>query len=111
MSERAETEHTVRRLVFYSGDARSAVLSLPSHGIESEADFVPAEAATRLHYQRRHSHTAMMGKKTRTGTGRRTILQLSPPGLRSGTGAGRDEAVGSGSEGGKISVLCVLFLR
>lgn len=40
-----------------------------------------------------------MGKKTRTGTGRRTILQLSPPGLRSGTGAGRDEAVGSGSEG------------
>lgn len=39
-----------------------------------------------------------MGKKTRTGTGRRTILQLSPPGPRSGTGAGREE-LGSGSEG------------
>ncbi|KAI5627067.1 formin-binding protein 4, partial [Silurus asotus] len=40
-----------------------------------------------------------MGKKSRTGTGRRTILQLSPPGLRSGTGASRDDAVESGSEG------------
>ncbi|XP_049330537.1 formin-binding protein 4 isoform X2 [Astyanax mexicanus] len=39
-----------------------------------------------------------MGKKTRTGTGRRTILQLSPPGPRSGLGAGRDEGLGSGSE-------------
>ncbi|KAI4874960.1 hypothetical protein NFI96_032974 [Prochilodus magdalenae] len=39
-----------------------------------------------------------MGKKTRTGTGRRTILQLSPPGPRSGTGAGREEALASGSE-------------
>ncbi|KAK3558422.1 hypothetical protein QTP86_018020 [Hemibagrus guttatus] len=40
-----------------------------------------------------------MGKKSRTGTGRRTILQLSPSGLRSSTGAGRDDSVGSGSEG------------
>ncbi|XP_036432065.1 formin-binding protein 4 isoform X2 [Colossoma macropomum] len=39
-----------------------------------------------------------MGKKTRTGTGRRTILQLSPPGPRSGTGVGREEALASGSE-------------
>ncbi|XP_026874173.1 formin-binding protein 4 isoform X1 [Electrophorus electricus] len=40
-----------------------------------------------------------MGKKTRTGTGRRTILQLSPPGPRSGTGVVRgEEALGSGSE-------------
>uniref|UniRef100_A0A673NC87 Formin-binding protein 4-like n=1 Tax=Sinocyclocheilus rhinocerous TaxID=307959 RepID=A0A673NC87_9TELE len=40
-----------------------------------------------------------MGKKTRTGTGRRTILQLSPPGpTRSATGAAREDGVGSGSE-------------
>ncbi|XP_072527614.1 formin-binding protein 4 isoform X2 [Salminus brasiliensis] len=39
-----------------------------------------------------------MGKKTRTGTGRRTILQLSPPGPRIGAGTGREEALGSGSE-------------
>ncbi|XP_062317079.1 formin-binding protein 4 isoform X2 [Osmerus eperlanus] len=41
-----------------------------------------------------------MGKKTRPGTGgRRTILQLSPPGLRSGTvGGTRGEALGSGSD-------------
>ncbi|XP_052321170.1 formin-binding protein 4-like [Oncorhynchus keta] len=39
-----------------------------------------------------------MGKKTRTGTGgRRTILQLSPP--RSGTGGGREDALGSEDEG------------
>ncbi|XP_066523259.1 formin-binding protein 4 [Hoplias malabaricus] len=38
-----------------------------------------------------------MGKKSRTGTGRRTILQLSPPGARSGA-TGREEATGSGSE-------------
>uniref|UniRef100_A0A9J7YFC8 Formin binding protein 4 n=2 Tax=Cyprinus carpio TaxID=7962 RepID=A0A9J7YFC8_CYPCA len=42
-----------------------------------------------------------MGKKTRTGTGRRTILQLSPPGpTRSATGAAREDGVGSGSEEG-----------
>ncbi|XP_027029107.1 formin-binding protein 4 isoform X1 [Tachysurus fulvidraco] len=40
-----------------------------------------------------------MGKKSRTGTSRRTILQLSPPGLRSGSGTSRDETLGSGSEG------------
>ncbi|XP_026094894.1 formin-binding protein 4-like [Carassius auratus] len=41
-----------------------------------------------------------MGKKTRTGTGRRTILQLSPPGpTRSAPGAAREDGVGSGSEG------------
>ncbi|KAL1247625.1 hypothetical protein QQF64_023001 [Cirrhinus molitorella] len=40
-----------------------------------------------------------MGKKTRTGTGRRTILQLSPPGPnRIATGAAREDGVGSGSE-------------
>ncbi|XP_073688039.1 formin-binding protein 4 [Garra rufa] len=40
-----------------------------------------------------------MGKKTRTGTGRRTILQLSPPGPnRSATGTAREDGVGSGSE-------------
>ncbi|XP_030650198.1 formin-binding protein 4 isoform X2 [Chanos chanos] len=39
-----------------------------------------------------------MGKKSRPGTGRRTILQLSPPGPRSGTGGTREEGVGSGSE-------------
>ncbi|KAG7467972.1 hypothetical protein MATL_G00137820 [Megalops atlanticus] len=42
-----------------------------------------------------------MGKKTRTGTGRRTILQLSPPGPRSITAGGtnsREEAGGSASE-------------
>lgn len=40
-----------------------------------------------------------MGKKTRGGTGRRTILQLSPPGPnRSATGATREEGLGSGSE-------------
>ncbi|XP_015194186.2 formin-binding protein 4 [Lepisosteus oculatus] len=42
-----------------------------------------------------------MGKKTRTGTGRRTILQLSPPGPRGfpAGGAGcREEGAGSGSE-------------
>ncbi|XP_071182463.1 formin-binding protein 4-like [Salvelinus alpinus] len=38
-----------------------------------------------------------MGKKTRTGTGgRKTILQLSPP--RSGTGGGREDALGSEDE-------------
>lgn len=46
--------------------------------------------------------TAAMGKKTRTGTGRRTILQLSPPGPnRNATGAAREDGVGSGSEGGR----------
>lgn len=45
---------------------------------------------------------AVMGKKTRTGTGRRTILQLSPPGPnRSATGAAREDGVASGSEGGR----------
>ncbi|XP_073724878.1 formin-binding protein 4 isoform X2 [Misgurnus anguillicaudatus] len=40
-----------------------------------------------------------MGKKTRGGTGRRTILQLSPPGPnRSATGGSREEGLGSGSE-------------
>ncbi|XP_016115516.1 formin-binding protein 4 isoform X3 [Sinocyclocheilus grahami] len=40
-----------------------------------------------------------MGKKTRTGTGRRTILQLSPQGpTRTATGAAREDGVGSGSE-------------
>ncbi|XP_051545383.1 formin-binding protein 4-like [Myxocyprinus asiaticus] len=40
-----------------------------------------------------------MGKKTRTGTGRRTILQLSPPRPnRNATGAAREDGVGSGSE-------------
>ncbi|XP_067293343.1 formin-binding protein 4 [Pseudorasbora parva] len=40
-----------------------------------------------------------MGKKTRTGTGRRTILQLSPPGPnRIATGAAREDGVASGSE-------------
>lgn len=44
--------------------------------------------------------TTVMGKKTRTGTGRRTILQLSPPGPnRSATGAAREDGVASGSEG------------
>uniref|UniRef100_A0AAZ3R273 WW domain-containing protein n=1 Tax=Oncorhynchus tshawytscha TaxID=74940 RepID=A0AAZ3R273_ONCTS len=43
-------------------------------------------------------HRPAMGKKTRTGTGgRRTILQLSPP--RSGTGGGREDALGSEDEG------------
>ncbi|XP_016145802.1 formin-binding protein 4-like [Sinocyclocheilus grahami] len=40
-----------------------------------------------------------MGKKTRAGTGRRTILQLSPPGpTRGATAAAREDGVGSGSE-------------
>ncbi len=46
--------------------------------------------------------TVAMGKKTRAGTGRRTILQLSPPGpIRGATGAAREDGVGSGSEGGR----------
>uniref|UniRef100_W5MGC1 Formin binding protein 4 n=1 Tax=Lepisosteus oculatus TaxID=7918 RepID=W5MGC1_LEPOC len=47
-----------------------------------------------------------MGKKTRTGTGRRTILQLSPPGPRGfpAGGAGcREEGAGSGSEGSSVT--------
>uniref|UniRef100_A0A8C1TI73 Formin binding protein 4 n=1 Tax=Cyprinus carpio TaxID=7962 RepID=A0A8C1TI73_CYPCA len=40
-----------------------------------------------------------MGKKTRAGTGRRTILQLSPPGPNRGaTAAAREDGVGSGPE-------------
>lgn len=40
-----------------------------------------------------------MGKKTRAGTGRRTILQLSPPGPnRSATGTAREDGAASGSE-------------
>ncbi|KTF95485.1 hypothetical protein cypCar_00023929 [Cyprinus carpio] len=42
-----------------------------------------------------------MGKKTRAGTGRRTILQLSPPGPNRGaTAAAREDGVGSGPEEG-----------
>ncbi|XP_062848555.1 formin-binding protein 4 [Trichomycterus rosablanca] len=40
-----------------------------------------------------------MGKKSRTGTGRRAILQLSPLEIRSGTAGGRDEVLDSGSDG------------
>ncbi|XP_041964688.1 formin-binding protein 4 isoform X1 [Alosa sapidissima] len=39
-----------------------------------------------------------MGKKNRSGTGRRTILQLSPPGHRAGTSSGREDVLGSGSD-------------
>lgn len=50
-------------------------------------------------------HKPAMGKKTRTGTGgRRTILQLSPP--RSGTGGGREDALGS--EGKNTIIFYVL---
>ncbi|XP_062402692.1 formin-binding protein 4 isoform X1 [Sardina pilchardus] len=39
-----------------------------------------------------------MGKKNRSGIGRRTIIQLSPPGHRAGTSGGREDVLGSGSE-------------
>nr|XP_023673097.1 formin-binding protein 4 isoform X1 [Paramormyrops kingsleyae] len=72
-------------------------IAFPSaHSTTPWTVFVPA--AFRL---QRPDLSEAMGKKTRTGTGRRTILQLSPPGPRSVIGGGaicREEALGSASE-------------